>query len=216
MVELADTQRSERCVRKDVRVRVSPAPPKGIVIMVKFVERLELLIARARIERPSLLVAPQFRATLFVLWLISVASIIYPHVIHPNDGLRTLSIALSGGAWIGSVIILLLANPKSRIKRLMAQMLATIVTLLTVFVLSVGIVAIFENPFASLSLRVIWIIMTGFLGFVALLAIIRGFLRHPVGEDGPYPAMHSAPGLFIMWAMNVSWWFWSQLLSYWR
>lgn len=27
MVELADTQRSERCVRKDVRVRVSPAPP---------------------------------------------------------------------------------------------------------------------------------------------------------------------------------------------
>ncbi len=184
--------------------------------MVKFVERLELLIARARIERPSLLVSPQFRTTLFVLWLISLVSIIYPHIIQPNDGLRALSIALSGGAWIGAVIILLLAHPKSRVKRLINQVVATLLVVLTLFVLSVGIVAIFQNPFASLSLRVIWIIMTGLLGFVALLATIRGFLRRPIGEDGPYPAMHSAPGLFIALVANAAWWFWSQLLAFWR
>lgn len=184
--------------------------------MVKFVERLELLIARARIERPSLLVSPQFRATLFVLWLISLASIIYPRVIPSGDGFRALSIGLSGGAWIGSVIILLLAHPKSRVKRLMTQVIATLLVVLTLFVFSVGVVAIFQNPFASLSLRVIWIIMTALLGFVALLATVRGFLRRPIGEDGPYPAMHSAPGLFVIFVANAAWWFWSQLLVYWR
>lgn len=33
-MELADTQRSERCVRKDVRVRVSPAPPNLISMRI--------------------------------------------------------------------------------------------------------------------------------------------------------------------------------------
>jgi hypothetical protein len=184
--------------------------------MLHFVERLELLIARARIERPSLLVAPQFRATLVVLWLISLASIVYPHIINPGGGLRALSIALSGGAWVGSVIILLLAHPKLRLQRLLTQITATLLIILTVFVTSVGFVAIFNNSFASFSLRIIWVVMTALLGLVALVAVVRGFLRRPVGEDGPYPAMHSAPGLFILWAANAAWWFWSQLLAFWR
>ena len=173
-----------------------------------------LFFTRFSIERPYLAISPQFRSTLVFLWGAGLIGFIYGHLIFVNPNSRSLSLFLSTSAWIGAVFILLLKNPWGRFYLLLQQIVVLIVFLIFLFVVSITLSILFFTP-AVITIKIAWIIGCLIVAYIVWQLIYRVFFMAPT-EESHYPAMRTAPLLFLFMIINYMWWLGVPLLRLFR
>jgi bacteriorhodopsin len=179
-----------------------------------WLQSTRIFATRLKIERPKLATFPRFRTTQFLLWAIAFFGLLYGHVISPDPHNLSISLLLSFASWIAIVMIALAQNPLVRLKKLLAQIGASLLLLIFFVIATVSYSLIFIASNVSQTLRYVWFGAGILFGLLTLQVIYITFLKRSDQNDSDYPGMRSAPILFIFLIVNIIWWHWDTIFSW--
>jgi hypothetical protein len=178
-------------------------------------QQFKIALTRFRIEHPIPISAPlfpRFRATLFLLWGVSVAGLVYGRFVSPGPEARTLSLLLTAASWLASLFIVLLHDPVTHIKLLLGQIVTLLLVGLFLPVLTITYSLFTYTGNIVTSIKLVWVVVAILLGYVTVYLFLRTFLL-PFITRARYPAMVSSPLLFGLLVINYIAWFWPQILA---
>ena len=167
-------------------------------------DRIKLSLARAKVAWPIAPAFPRFRATLLVLWLVSLCGLSYGHIVGPSSG-RTVSLVLTLLGWSGAVLIALLKDPKVHFRIMVGQSLSLVLTLVFVLLLIASYSVFFTMPEVLSTIKVTWFVGIFLIGYFVLRFLFRAFRQ---SSDIPYyPGRISSALLLVVLLINIGWWF---------
>ncbi len=172
-----------------------------------------IFIARLKVEFPELTSFPRFRATLSLVALLGVFALLYGRIIYKSDDSISISLLISGVAWIAATFVVLLKNPLPRFWRLIVQNSVIGLFLLAVLTGAIAYSTWFLLPNAEPSIRLVWTIFAG----VFLYLSLTGF-RYAFGkmnrQEPAYPGRLTSPFLFALALTNLIGWYWSSIIHF--
>jgi hypothetical protein len=177
-----------------------------------FIQKIRIYAARVRVERVTSPLFPKFKTTLFFLWIVAIFGLLYGRLYSQTESAQNVSLLITLISWIVAVTIALLADPISRLKLLLFQIVAIGLLLSFLTVVSITYTLLFLATNAITSIKISWIIGSILLGILTFYSLYVSLVRANTFSNEPYPGLRTAPLLFLVLAANYLIWLWPEII----